>query len=109
MIERGGLSLVIRLIARMRGDERLEPHAVFEDPNEGWVWREIEPVALGIDDLRDEGNVGEPGCLALAETTGTRIACKQRFERLESCSDPMIVPARDRRVRRRQPGRSRRP
>ena len=43
----------------MRGDERLELHAVIEDPHEGRIGREIDPVALGIDDLRHERDVGE--------------------------------------------------
>ena len=45
----------------MRGDKGSEPHAVLVNPHQRRIRREIELIALGIDDLRNKGDVGQAG------------------------------------------------
>ena len=80
----------------MRGQEGFEGYAVPENPGDRRIGGEIEPVSLGVDDLGYERNVGNTGCVAVAETASPRILRQQLFERLKACSDPVVVPARNR-------------
>ncbi len=65
------------------------------DPGDRWIGRKTELVPLGIDDLRDEGDVGEAGGVAMAEAAGPGILREKLFERPKPCIDPVIVPSRD--------------
>src|SRR5271166_2532581 len=80
----------------MRGHEGFERHAMLENPGDRRIGSEIEPVSLGVDNLRYERNVGKTGCVAVAELASPRILRKQLFERLKACSNPVVVPAGNR-------------
>ena len=69
---------------------------MLEDPGDRRIGTEVEPVSLGVDDLGHERNVGETGCVAVAEPASPRTFRKQLLERLKPCSDPAVVPARNR-------------
>src|SRR5437667_12887847 len=84
--------ILVRLVARRWGNERIELHAIFVDPGDRRVGRKAELVPLGIDDLRDEGDVGEAGHVAMAEAAGPGIRREEPFERLKARIDPVIVP-----------------
>ena len=90
-------ALGVGLAVGMRRLERRELHAALENPGDRRIGRHVEPVAFGIDDLGDKGDVGETGLVAVAEHAGAAIVGEQRFQGLKAGIDPVIVP--DRRYR----------
>jgi hypothetical protein len=91
----GGSALGIRLISRVRGEEGGRLHAGRIDACDPWITPDIEPVAFGVDDLRDESDVGKPGALAVAEATAFRLARQKLFKSPKPRVDPVVVPDRE--------------
>ena len=81
--------------SRMRRGKGVERHARLENPGYGRIRRQVEPVALGVDHLRHQRDVGQAGLVAVAERAGPAVLGEQPLERAEALLDPMVVPGLD--------------
>src|SRR4051794_23128563 len=64
------VSLRVGLVRRHGAAEGVKLHAGVADAADRRVGREVGGPALGADDLGDEADVGEGGCVAVAEAAG---------------------------------------
>src|SRR5262245_33396464 len=90
-----GSFFAIRLPLGMGRGKGLELYAIGEDPGDGRIGAEVQSVALRIDHLRHQGDVGEARAVAVAELAGPPVAGKQAFERAKAAADPVVVPGLD--------------
>src|SRR5579864_1589990 len=89
-------SFRVRLLLRHRRVEGRQLHAGFEDSHDGWIGLQVEArIALCVEDLRHEADIGEARHITVTEPSRLAIAREGLLDPLEAEFDPMVEPGFD--------------
>ena len=84
----------VRLLCRMGIRKSRDGHAGVIDAHDAWIWIEHTVECLGGRHLRDEADIRDARAVGMAEPAAFGMLGEQRFDRLQTRTEPMLDPGK---------------